>query len=259
MKMDRFIKEHHKITKRCLKLYENDTPLKSVLDMREELILRGKDRTYKYDPANLNYAHIGCNFYEWYFGVTTQPWRQRFNGKKRDPITGKPTNFLEFDGKVHPTLLFLSIFPKSMERALHFSLETRPKHRTKNGSVAYYDDFVTQGKISSEFRTMEEEMEDFYLELMNPVWFNLRILKEAHCGALLTKRQATDWQKRNYAKENGTYFWLHNYPEEEEESNNVFFACSYMTEEPYLKLHKCLEYIPNNSKLYKDLSDGKHH
>ena len=146
-----------------------------------------------------------------------------------------------------------------MERAIHFSLETRPKHKTPNGSVAYYDDFVKQGKISSEFRTMEEEMEDFYLELMNPVWFNLRILQEAHCGALLTKRQATDWQKRNYAKENSTYFWLHNYPEEEDESNNVFFACSYMTEEPYLKLHKCLEYIPNNSKLYKDLSDGKHH
>ena len=202
-----------------------------------------KHSTYATDLfAMLNYQRHHKSPYERYSGRTEQTFNERNANEKTKGVVKTERGYIQ------PLALYLSILPKAMERTIQYNLQNRAGKIEKHGSVTYFEDLVASGAIKNpSAMSLQEGAYQRNMALFNEaIWegwkLNYHLLKRAHLGVFLTKRQAEDWVNGNYVKKDMHFLYLKHY-REYRDFEDVIFADTDWEQEELLKISKALRYV----------------
>ena len=192
--------------------------------------------------AMLNYQRHHKNQYQRYTGRTEQSFEARHSNERNNGLVETERGYIK------PLALYLSIYPKAMERAVQYNLQNRAGAIEKHGSVTYFEDLVKSGAIKNP--SAESWQDGAYqrnMALFNEaIWegwkLNYHLLKKAHLGVFLTRRQAADWMNDNYVKEDKHFLYLKHY-RAYRDFEDVIFADTDWEQGKLLKISKELRYV----------------
>ena len=250
MRYTTFQKQKAKLEREVRREYNVPPWHKTVFQFWEEAQQDDKKReVYATDFFPMvNYLRHHKNRYQRYTGRTEQPFQVRNANEKTKGVVKTERGYIQ------PLALYLSIYPKAMERTIQYNLQNRAGAIEKYGSVTYFEDLVASGAIKNpSAMSLQDGAYQRNMALFNEaIWegwkLNYHLLKRAHLGVFLTKRQAEDWMSGNYVKEDKHFLYLKHY-RAYRDFEDVIFADTDWEQGELLKISKALRYVAKEHRV----------